>query len=65
MYGSWEEWHERVEKQDRKVDFNVYNGDGDELKTWMDIHMGYLSQFGPIHDDPVPLRELVQDEVNR
>ncbi|KKK51520.1 hypothetical protein LCGC14_3114110, partial [marine sediment metagenome] len=35
------------------------------LQAWMDIHLGYLSQFARVSYDPVSTAELVQAEVSR
>lgn len=66
-YGSWEEWHQRVDEEKRTVNFHVH-GDADDrsgLEDWMSIHLSYLSQFGRVSRDPVSVTELVQAEVSR
>ena len=73
QYGSWEEWHKRVDEEGRNVNFHVYNDQDDMdllperelLKAWMDIHMGYLSLFARVDYVPVSNKQLVQAEASR
>ena len=75
-YGSWEEWHQRVDEAGREASFHMYTSladtgtptlpPKDEIKAWIEIHLAYVSRLGiPSYYCSVPRAELVQAEASR